>query len=375
MDFRLTPEQAVFVDSATRLAEDEFGRVSRRQDIPVGVPRSYLKTLAAHGFSGISIPEHDGGQGAGLIEAVLAIEAIARVNPAAGDAVQAMNFGAVQQIAHIGSKPLKRAFLGPLLAGDRLTAIAMTESEAGSAVTELLTRASYADGEVKVHGSKLFTTHGADADFFVVWVRFGAERADIGAVVVERGTPGFHVDASNRFMSGEHYGVLTFEGARVPTANVLIDRDGLRAMLHVFNIERLGNSARALALGQAAFDIARQHALDRRQFGRPLADFQGLQWRLAEMSLGLESARLLLYRAATGADQGLPSPTDTAMAKLACNRAGFAAADGALQLSGGQGFDDDSVVSYLFHRTRGWMIAGGTVEQMLNRLAKGALST
>ena len=112
------------------------------------------------------------------------------------------------------------------------------------------------------------------------------------------------------------------------------------------------------------------YAKERRQFGRRLCEFQGLQWRFAEMKLKLDSARLLLYRAASNADAGLPSELETALAKLACNRAGFEVANDALQVFGGYGYDQDAPVNYMFRRTRGWMIAGGSIEQLLNRRAR-----
>ncbi len=200
-------------------------------------------------------------------------------------------------------------------------------------------------------------------------MRFGESSRTSGAVLVERAAPGFTIDASHRFVSGERYGMLYFDECRVPAANVLLPEDGFRKMLAVFNVERLGNAARSLALGQAAFDLALDYARERRQFGRRLAEFQGLQWRFAEMKLQLEGARLLLYRAAANADAGLPSALETSLAKLACNRAGFEVANSALQIFGGYGYDHEAAVNYLFRRTRGWMIAGGTVEQMLNRIA------
>jgi alkylation response protein AidB-like acyl-CoA dehydrogenase len=374
VDFDLTPEQQALVASAGHLAWKEFGPTSRTHDVPGPTVRNCLPVLARSGFAGLALPEDVGGQGAGLLEAVLVIETVARINAVAGDAVQALNFGAVQQLAQLGSAGLKARYLAPCLEGKQLTAISMTEPEAGSGVSGLSTTVRHHGGNVVLDGAKIFTTHGADADFFVVWARFGSGRDEVGAVVVERGAPGLSVDASNTFLSGEPYGMLFFDQCTVPAANVLVDRDGLRAMFPVFNIERLGNAARSLAAGQAAFDLALAHVGQRRQFGKLLSDFQGLRWRLAETGLLLESARLLLYRAAVGAGSGLPAAGDTAMAKLACNRAGFAAADAAVQLLGGQGFDAESVAGYLFHRTRGWMIAGGTVEQMLNRIASGLVN-
>ena len=235
----------------------------------------------------------------------------------------------------------------------------MTEPEAGSAVTDLKTRARIEGDEVVLTGQKIFTTNAASADAFVIWCRFGESSRTSGAVIVERDAPGLTVDSTNRFMSGERYGMLYLEDARVPRENVLLDEDGFRKMLAVFNVERLGNASRSLALGQAAFDRAVAYAQERRQFGRRLCEFQGLQWRFAEMKLKLDAARLLLYRAATNADAGLPSELETALAKLACNRAGFEVANDALQIFGGYGYDQEAAVNYIFRRTRGWMIAGG----------------
>lgn len=361
----------MLVDSVSQLTMSEFGPVNAARDLPIGVPRSYLTTFAEHGLAGIALPESMGGQGGRLIDAVLAIEAVARLNPIAGDAMQALNFGAVQQLAYHGSEVIKDKFLRPCLTGQSLTAIAMSEQEAGSSLGDLRTTARRDGGKVTLNGSKIFTTHGGDADFFVVWVRFGSGSDSIGAVIVERDTAGFTVDASNAFLSGERYGMLYFTDCAVADEDVLVGYDGFRAMISVFNVERLGNAARSLALGQAALDHAVTYASERVQFGKRIADFQGLRWRLAEMLLKLESARLLLYRAATNTDDGLPSEPETAMAKLACNRAGFDVANEALQILGGYGYDGDSLVGYLFRRTRGWMIAGGTSEQMLNRIARG----
>lgn len=366
MDFKLTSEQDALIESVRQLTSARFGRPSSRADIHPGVPRDYLHTLAGAGFGGISIPAAHGGQGGSLFDAVLVVENAGIVNPNAGDACQALNFGAIQQISRAESDFVRDTYLRPCLEGRALTAVAMTEPEAGSAVGEMRTTADVRGDTVVINGRKIFTTHGGDANFFVVWAKFAGK---IGAVVVESGSPGFSINSKNTFLSGEHYGILQFDDCVVPRAQVLVEGAGLRALLPVFNVERLGNAARSLALGQAAFDLAVRHAFEREQFGQKILDFQGIQWRLAELSTSLESARLLLYRAASNASDGLPSERDTAMAKLACNRAGFAAADAALQIFGGSGYDSDGFVGYLFERTRGWLVAGGTTEQMLNRVA------
>lgn len=367
MDFQLSEFQQELIKTARELAQDRRVRAATHEQD--GLPKEYLRLLAERGFAGIAMREEDGGQGGSLLDAVLVIEAMAYESAVAGDSIQALNFGAIQQLAQHGSTHIKDRFLAPALRGEQVATIAMTEPEAGSAVTELQSRARTDGDWVTLQGQKVFTGHPATADIFVVWVRFGESHRTAGALVVERGTPGFEIDASHRFMSGDRYGMLYFDNARVPLENILVHEDGFRKMLSVFNVERLGNSARALALGQAALDRAVAYVKERRQFGRRLVEFQGLQWRLAEMTLKLESARLLLYRAAANTNAGLPSALETSLAKLACNRAGFEVANDALQLFGAYGYDQDSDVSYFFRRTRGWMIAGGSIEQMLNRIA------
>jgi alkylation response protein AidB-like acyl-CoA dehydrogenase len=137
-----------------------------------------------------------------------------------------------------------------------------------------------------------------------------------------------------------------------------------------FNIERLGNTARSLAFGRYAFNKAREHAATREQFGRPLCEFQGLQWKFAEMAVKLEGAQLLLYRAAANADSGLPSAYETAVAKVACNQTGFDVANESVQIMGAMGYSRETLVEWCMRRCRGWMIAGGSIEVMKNRIAE-----
>jgi alkylation response protein AidB-like acyl-CoA dehydrogenase len=156
----------------------------------------------------------------------------------------------------------------------------------------------------------------------------------------------------------------------VPADNVLLPAGGFGKQMRGFNAERIGNAARSLAVGRYAQVLAREHALDRRQFGRPLCELQGIQWKLAEMAMKLDAGQLLLYRAAANAANGLPSDYETAVAKAFCNRAGFEVANEAVQIMGGLGFSEECMAEYCLRRTRGWMIAGGSTEILLNRIAE-----
>src|SRR5690606_29921109 len=175
----------------------------------------------------------------------------------------------------------------------------------------------------------------------------------------------------SNFMNGEQWSQLYFEDARIPAKNVLLGPGGFKKQIAGFNVERLGNASRSLALGRHAFNIAREHALTRKQFGRALCEFQGLQWKFTDMHMRLEQAQLLLYKAAMEGEHGLPSAQSTAMAKLASNEAGWFAANEALQVMGGMGFSQEAIVEYCVRRIRGWMIAGGSIEILKNRIAEG----
>jgi alkylation response protein AidB-like acyl-CoA dehydrogenase len=221
-----------------------------------------------------------------------------------------------------------------------------------------------------LNGTKVFSTFSPDAEIFLVYVRFSPGLGGIGSVIVERDRPGFTIGKPSRFMSDEEWSELHFEDCRIPAENILLGPGGFKKQISGFNVERLGNATRSLAFGRYAFNQAREHAATRKQFGRPLCEFQGLQWKFAEMAIKLESAQLLLYRAAANADRGLPSAYETAIAKAACNLAGFEVSHEAVQIMGAMGYSRESLVEWCMRRTRGWMIAGGSIEMMKNRIAE-----
>jgi alkylation response protein AidB-like acyl-CoA dehydrogenase len=304
------------------------------------------------------------------MDAVIAIEEIARSCPRSADVVQAGNFGAIRVLMQYAAPEQRERYLKPLLEGRALISVAMTEPNAGSAVTELTTTAK-PDGEgFRLTGSKVFTTHGTHATVFLVYVRFGPGVGNIGSILVERDTEGVTFGKQVRFLSGEEWNPIFFDNVYISPGNVLLGPGGFKKQIAGFNVERIGNSSRALALGRYAYEVAREHVLTRKQFGRSLADFQGMQWKFAEMKIQIDAAQLLLYRAAATADRSFPSAEETAIAKVACNRAGFNVANEAIQAMGGSGYSQDSLVEYCFRRTRGWMIAGGTIEILLNRIAE-----
>ena len=367
MDFMLTAEQRELRSVARRLAEEHFATNAFTWQ---GFPWDNARLLARNGFTGITIPVEDGGQGGTLMDAVLVMEAVSEVCPHSGDAVQATNFGAIRQLAAFGSDRVKREILPSLISGDGLISAGMSEPEAGSALTDLRTTARFDGDDVVVSGQKIWGTHTPEITHSVVWARFGPRARDIGCIVVPADSPGVTRGQINTYMSGERHCAIYLDDVRVPREYVLADSDALRRMFTIFGVERVGNATRALALAQSAFDRAVEHAKSREQFGRPICEFQGLQWRFADMKMKLDAARLLIYRAVQNADEGAPDPTEASIAKCFTNEAAFDVANEALQMFGASGYSTELPLEYIVRRIRGWMIAGGSVEMMRNRIAE-----
>ncbi|PLC53281.1 acyl-CoA dehydrogenase [Pollutimonas nitritireducens] len=371
MNFDLNPDDQAFADSVRRFAKDKLTDGTLERAHSPHYPWDIAKMLAEQGLFGIAFTEDDGGQGGTLMQAVLAIQEIALICPKSADIVQAGNFGPIRTFVEYATAEQKERFLPDLLGGKKLISLGMTEPDAGSAVTELRTTARADGDEYVINGTKIFSTHSPEAELFLIYLRFGPGLDNIGSVLVEKGTPGFTVGNPSNFMNGEQWSQLYFEDARIPASNLLLGPGGFKKQISGFNVERLGNASRSLALGRHAFNIAREHAMNRKQFGRALCEFQGLQWKFTDMAMRLEQAQLLLYKAAMEGEHSLPSAQSTAMAKLACNEAGWFVANEALQVMGGMGFSQEAIVEYCVRRIRGWMIAGGSIEVLKNRIAEG----
>jgi alkylation response protein AidB-like acyl-CoA dehydrogenase len=373
ISFQMTSEQRAIVEMAQGLAKKHQPDPYVSWEEAGSFPWEFMRELSKHGLTGIDIPAEKGGQGLTLLDALLVIAAVAQVAPHMADAVQVTNFGAIRQIAAFGGDRVVEEVLKPILAGEAIATIAMSEPGGGSALSTLRTRAVRDGEEVVLNGSKVFNSSGPHASYYVAWARFGEEREAVGAIVVPDTAPGFERGATERFISGEVHCTLSFDDCRVPAEYVLVDHDGMRKMMAIFNIERLGNATRSYAYGELALRLATQYMLDRETGTGRLADHQGLQWKLADLRMKLDAAQLLLYRAAVELRDGRPDPLYTSIAKCVANEAGHEACHQALQIFGGYGFSSDSPLDYLWKRTRGWMIAGGSTEIQRNRIAREVL--
>jgi alkylation response protein AidB-like acyl-CoA dehydrogenase len=326
--------------------------------------------MAEQGLMGITMKEEDGGQGGTLMDAILAIEQVALVCPKSADVVQAGNFGPVRVLAEYGSRDQKERYLRKILRGESVICVGMTEPEAGSAVTDLKTTATPDGNGYRVNGVKVFQTHASYAESMLTYVRFGPGVDGIGSVLIPRDAPGFRQGAPARFVNGEDWVQTYLDNVYVGPENVLLKEGGFKKQIAGFNVERIGNTARSLALGRYCYEQARLWALQRKQFGRLLCEFQGLQWKFADMKVKLDAGQLLLYRAVVNADKGLPSAEETAIAKTFCNQAGFDCCNEAMQIMGGMGYTEETLIEWCWRKCRGWMIAGGSIEILKNRIAE-----
>ncbi len=370
MDFNLTEEQIAFQNSVRSLAEKYLKEGNLRRAHDPLFPKDIAKLFSKNGLMGITLPEKDGGQGGKLMDAVLAIEQVALICPRSADVIQAGSFGPIRTFAEYATDYQKEKYLKKLLNGEMVIGLGMTEPNAGSAVTDLTTKAVKDGKGFRVSGSKVFTSNSPDADIFLIYVRYHEGINGIGSVIMDTSMPGFSKGKSSKYTNGEEWCALYFDNVYISEENVLLGPGGFKKQISGFNAERIGNSARSLALGEFAFNVAKEYAVTREQFGKKICEFQGIQWKFSDMKIQIEAGRLLLYRAAINADRGFPSSKETSIAKAFCNKAGFEISNEAMQVMGGTGYSQETLVEYCFRKSRGWQIAGGSTEMMKNRIAE-----
>ncbi len=244
MDFQFTEEQRLFQESVGKFAQKFLAAGAVERSKSSEYPWDVARMLAEQGLLGITVPCEDGGQGGNLIDAVIAIEQVTLACPKSGDVIQAGNFGAIRTLTEYASAEQKARFLPDLINGRKVISVAMTEPDAGSAVTELTTSAKPDGTGFRINGSKIFTTNSQHAELFLLYVRFGPGVGGIGSVLVERNTPGFTLGEPSAFMNGEIWQQLYFENCYIPAENVLLPAGGFKKQISGFNVERIGNTTR-----------------------------------------------------------------------------------------------------------------------------------
>jgi butyryl-CoA dehydrogenase len=327
-------------------------------------PREERRYLGSLGLLGICLPEEFGGSAAPLLDALIVIEELAKeCRPAAFQVFEAST-GPARVLALLGPAELQQRFLPGVVTGDTSIALAISEPDAGSAATDLTTRAKYANGAYTVNGAKRWTSNGSEAEAYLVYARLSDDPGGkgIGALIVEADRPGVSFGARERLMGfrGIPSADVTFDDVVVPAQNLVIGPGGFGALFGAFAIERLGNSTMSLAIGQAALDKTLAYVQERSQFGKPLIEFQNVQMTVADMVLQVEAARLLVHRAARTAGTGLPDPLEVSLAKCTANEMAKRVSDLAMQLHGGNGYTEEYGLERLHRDAHGWAVAGGT---------------
>ena len=379
MDFELTSEERALGARARALADGVFRDRAARWDEDEAYPWDNVKDLVRAGFMGITIPRSHGGPGGSVLGVLLVVEEIARVCGVTARIVVEGSLGVVGALTAYGTEAQKRRYFPWVLEGEK-PAIAITEPEAGSAATDLATRADESPEGYTVTGEKRWITGAGTSRLYLVYCRLGHApgAAGIGGVLVERDTAGFRIGERDRTMGlrGIPEGRLHFDRCRVPRESVLVGPpDGFKKLMRAYNSQRLGAATVALGIAQGAYELALAFAQERRQFGRPIADFQGIRWKLADMAIKLDAARLLIHRAACTDVEGFPEPLQSAKAKTFAAEMAQEVTSQALQIHGAAGYGRGLPLERMARDVRMFAIGGGTVEMMRNLIADRILPT
>ena len=354
MDFQLTEEQQQLRDSTRRYAREQLPEIAaeiERTGEPVD--SKLLRQFADLGFLGINIPERFGGIGLGILEALIVLEQFAQISAAVAFPVFESCVGPVRAIEKFGDAKLAAEVIPAVCRGEKLIAVAMSEPQAGTALTDLTTRAEQKKDQVVINGAKRWCSGGDHADGYVVYCRMSDDPGarGIGAVYVEKNTLGLSF--------GEQESLMGFRG--IPSSDI-VAAGGFRKLMEAFDLERCGNATMALGQASGALEDVVDYVQERQQFSKPIVDFQAVQLKLAEMQMQVEAARLLIYRAACNAEDGLPDVLDSSVAKCFANEIARTVTGAAVQLMGGYGYSKDYPAERRMRDAWGWGIAGGTID-------------
>lgn len=367
MDFSLTEEQRALQETAREYARERLPEFARRcEEEDEAPPHELVREFAEMGFLGINVAEKYGGLGLGNVEALLVIEELAKVSGAVAFPVFESCVGPVRAIEHFASESLRQRVIPAVCRGEKMVAVSMSEPNAGSALTDLTTRGEVRGGEVVLNGTKRWCSGGGHADGYVVYCRLSDAPGPkgIGAVYVEKDTPGMTFGARERLMGfrGVPSSDIYFDNCAVPLDNVVVPAGGFKKLMEAFDLERCGNATMALAQASGALEDVIAYVQERKQFGKPIVEFQAVQIRLAEMRMRVDAARLLIHRAAANAEKGLPSILESSMAKCFANEISREVCGHAVQLMGGYGYSREYPMERRLRDAWGWGIAGGAID-------------
>jgi alkylation response protein AidB-like acyl-CoA dehydrogenase len=370
MDFHISPQQREMVASVRELVQSEFKPVAQRW-MDGTFPWENMRKLAQLGVLGMSVPEEYGGLGLPILDTALILEEIAKVDYVTAMAVLGEAGVQTRVIARYAPASIRDRILPKVVTGDCILAVCMTEPHAGTDVANYRTNARIAGDRIILKGTKTLISRAPEAGMFVVFTRVDGKpgREGIGCVLLEPDTKGFEVTGTFHTMGGENLHEIQFNDCDLPLENLVIREDGFRKLLSAFNTQRCLNPSISLGLAEGAFDEAVNYVRERTVFGKPIADHQGVRWKLADMFKDIEAGRGLLYRACLTANP-FPDPFMAAAAKVFNNEMALRVTSEAVQLHGGFGFTDEYPVSRLYRGARYGTIGGGTSETLRDLMGK-----
>src|SRR6185295_17749704 len=371
---QLSEEERMFQSSVRRFAREQIGPHVREMDQAGAFRKDILTKLFEMGLMGIEVPEEYGGQGGSFFQAVLAVEELAAVDPSASVIVDVQNTLVNNALIRWATAEQKGRYL-PRLAQGVVGAYALSEAGSGSDAFALQTRATLDGDHYVLNGRKLWITNAAEAGFFLLFANLNPEAGykGITCFLVERQFPGFQVGKKEDKLGIRASSTceLILDNCRVPAANVIGELGkGYKIAIETLNEGRIGIGAQMLGIAQGAFDYAMGYIRERKQFDRPIADFQGVQFQYARMATEIEGARLMVYNAARLKDAGLPFVKEAAMAKLCASEVAERSASLAVELLGGVGFTKDYPVEKFYRDAKIGKIYEGTSNMQLQTIAK-----
>jgi len=365
LNFDLTQEQQLVRDTVREFAESRIAPVAAELDREHRFPYELVAELAELGLMGMTVPEEYGGAGADTLSYAVAVEELTRIDSSVAIMVVAHHSLGTLPIFYFGSEEQKREWLPQLASGEKLAAFGLTEPGAGSDAGATRTTAELRDGHWVVNGSKIFITNAGTEITACVTITARTGEDEISNLIVPNGTPGYEISAPMEKM-GWHASdtrELSFRDCAVPEGNLLGPRgQGFNQFLGILDGGRISVAAMAVGLAQGAYDLAAAYAQEREQFGRPIARFQAVQFRLADMATEIEAARNLVYKAAWAKDQGRPFGREAAIAKLYSGEMSNRVVNWALQVHGGYGYMDEFAISRLYRDQKILEIGEGTNE-------------
>jgi alkylation response protein AidB-like acyl-CoA dehydrogenase len=367
MDFELNEEQMMIRDTARDFAQNVLAPLAEKMDQERKMDPGILKKLGELGYLGMLAPIDVGGAEMSPLEVAFVIEEISRACASTGMLLSVHNELGVDILHKLAPEPVRERLLPDAAAGKKICAFALTEPGCGSDAAGVQCKAVRDGDNYIVNGTKIFISHSEYADIFITFVRTGPDERHKGmsALVIEKGMPGFSIGKIEKKMGlrASSTTELIFEDAVVPVANrILEEGEGFKVALSNLEGGRIGIAAQSLGIGQAALDEAVKYAKERRQFGKPITEFQGVSFKLAEMKMDVDAARLLLYRASWLYSQGKKCPMEASMAKLYASEMANRVTAQAVQIHGGYGYIEDFPVERYYRDARVLTIYEGTSE-------------